>query len=327
MPPLPSDSEVVVTGGAGFIGSNVVAGLNARGHTNITIVDRLGTGEKWKNLRGLAFRDCMGVDAFSGRMLAGAAPPPAAIIHMGACSATTETNADYLLENNYRYTRRVCEYALRNGCRLILASSAATYGDGGRGYSDDPGRAHELTPLNMYGMSKHMLDEWAIREGHYARMVGLKFFNVYGPREAHKGDMRSVVHKAYHEVLRTGAISLFRSDRPDYADGMQKRDFVFVGDAVGMILWFLDRPDRNGLYNCGTGTARTWLDLAHAVFAAMGRDGRINWIDLPPHLSGKYQYFTEADLTRLRAVGYDRAFTPLEDGVRQYASWLMAGNP
>ncbi len=327
MPPLPKDAPIVVTGGAGFIGSNVVAELNRRGHSNITIVDRLGRGGKWRNLQGLSFEDCIGVEAYAERLRSGSGPHPAAIVHMGACSATTEENADYLLENNYRCSRSICEYALGRGVRLVLASSAATYGDGSAGYSDDPGRAASLRPLNMYGMSKHLFDLWALRHGHYARVAGLKFFNVYGPREAHKGEMRSVVHKAYHEVLRTGTITLFRSDRSDYADGMQKRDFVYVGDAVEMILHFVEHPWANGLFNCGTGRARTWLDLAHAVFAAMGREPRINWIDLPAHLAGKYQYFTEADLARVRGAGYAREFTALEDGVRRYVEWLRAGNP
>lgn len=321
-------NTIIVTGGAGFIGSNVVAALNERGTANVVIVDHLGSTEKWKNLRGLAFEEFIPKDDFIAQVRASAHKAPRAIIHMGACSATTELDADYLMANNVAYTRTLCEWSLREKFRLVLASSAATYGDGSQGYSDDDAVTPTLHPLNMYGYSKQFFDEWALRHGHYDKIVGLKFFNVYGPREAHKGNMRSVVHKAYHEVLEKGTIRLFKSDRADYADGMQQRDFVYVRDAVEVMLHFLDKPEIGGLYNCGTGTPRTWLDLAHAVFSAMGRAPQIEWIDLPPSLRGKYQYFTQADPAKLRAKGhYGMAFTTLEAGVAAYVKWLDAGNP
>lgn len=314
----------VVTGGAGFIGSNLVAALNARGHDEVLVVDRLGTGEKWKNLRGLRVADVVDKDDFLAAVVARRAPVPRAVFHMGACSATTERDADYLLRNNTHCSRALCAWALEVGARFVVASSAATYGDGSLGYSDADGVTPTLRPLNMYGFSKQLFDEWALRAGHYRAIAGLKFFNVFGPGEAHKGDMRSVVHKAYHEVRARGVISLFRSARPDIRDGEQQRDFVYVKDAVAVMLHLLDHPGANGLFNCGTGRARTWLDLAHAVFAAMGRPPRIEWIDMPPALAGKYQYFTQAEMGKLRATGFERPFTPLEDAVAEYVRHLDA---
>jgi len=312
------DRQIIVTGGAGLIGSNLVLELNRWGIRNIVIVDRLGCGEKWKNLRGLAYENVVDKDDFLREVLAGTVPHADAVFHMGACSATTERDADYLLRNNYHYTRHLCEWALGTGARFITASSAATYGDGSLGYQDDDAVTPRLQPLNMYGYSKQMFDEWALNEGHYEKIVGLKFFNVFGPREGHKGDMRSVVHKAYHELLEKGHISLFRSAHPDYEDGRQMRDFVYVKDAVKVMLYFMDNREIGGLFNCGTGRAQTWLDLTDAIFAAMGREPKINWIDMPPALAGKYQYYTQADTTKLQAAGFSEPFTPLRDSVADY---------
>jgi ADP-L-glycero-D-manno-heptose 6-epimerase len=315
---------IVVTGGAGFIGSNIVAALNERGQDDVLIVEQLGTDDKWKNLRGLRYLDVIDKDQYIADVRQGRATTPRAIIHMGACSATTERNADYLLANNYHYSRTLAEWALQIGARYIGASSAATYGDGARGYSDSDAVTPTLRPLNMYGYSKQMFDEWALRHGYYRQLVGLKFFNVFGPGENHKGDMRSVVNKAYREVLTSGTISLFRSTHPDYADGCQKRDFVYVKDAVAVVLFLLDRPEINGLFNCGTGEARTWLDLAHAVFTAMGREPRINWIQMPESLALKYQNYTKADPAKLRAAGFNQPFLPLEAAVADYIRHLAA---
>lgn len=316
-------APIVVTGGAGFIGSNIVAALNERGH-EVIVVDRLGTGEKWKNLRHLRLADALDKDHFLRAVEERRFPKCDAIFHMGACSATTERDADYLLRNNYRYTRVLCEWALETGARFITASSAATYGDGSLGYSDEDAITPTLRPLNMYGFSKQLFDEWALREGHYSHIVGLKFFNVFGPGEAHKGDMRSVPHKAYHEVLEHGRISLFRSGHPDYRDGEQMRDFVYVKDAVDVALHFFDNRNVSGLFNCGTGKARTWLDMAHAIFAAMNRAPEIRWVDMPAALAGKYQYYTQADATKLRRAGYRKEFTTLEESVKDYVSFLQA---
>lgn len=309
---------IVVTGAAGFIGRNVVAELNRRGHDNLLLVDRLGTDEKWNNLVGLLFEDIVDPDTYLGMIESSAPPPTDAIIHLGACSATTERDADYLLRNNYHYTRTLCEWCLREHVRFVYASSAATYGDGSRGYSDEDRATPGLRPLNMYGYSKHMFDLWALKNNLFGRIVGLKYFNVYGPYEDYKGDMRSVVHKAYHQILNTGEVTLFKSYLPDYADGEQKRDFIYVRDAVDVTLHFVENRQRGGLFNCGTGQARTWLDLANATFAAMNRQPSIRFIDMPEALRGKYQYFTQADPAKLRRAGYTADFTSLEDGIRDY---------
>ena len=257
---------IIVTGAAGFIGRNSVGELNSRGYANLILVDKLGTDEKWKNLRGLQFEDLISPDALLANVLNEHLSDCQSIIHLGACSATTERDADYLLENNYRYTRRLCEFSLRHAIRFIYASSAATYGDGSLGYSDEDAATKTLKPLNMYGYSKHMFDLWALGSGALKQIVGLKYFNVFGPFEDHKGDMKSVVAKAYREIQDTGKVRLFRSANPDYADGEQMRDFVYVKDAVAVTLHFLEHRDLGGLFNCGTGKARTWIDLMNAVF-------------------------------------------------------------
>jgi len=314
----------IVTGGSGFIGSNIVAALNARGDENVVVVDDLGCDEKWKNLVGLKYDDFLDKDTFRRLILDNKLSNISAIFHMGACSATTETNAAYLADNNYQVTRELCEWSLRSGTRFIYASSGATYGDGALGYSDDDQVTPSLNPLNMYGYSKHMFDLWALRNNLLKKIVGLKFFNVYGPREDHKGDMRSVVHKAYGQICETGAVKLFKSYKPEYRDGEQVRDFVFVKDAVNVCLHFDLNREVSGLFNVGTGKCRTWLDLANAVFTAMNRKPNVEFIDMPETLRPKYQYHTEADVHKLREAGYKQSFTSLEDGVRNYVQdYLM----
>jgi ADP-L-glycero-D-manno-heptose 6-epimerase len=311
--------RIVVTGGAGFIGSNLVRALNARGQDNILVVDDLGKDAKWRNLRGLEFADYLEKDDFRFAVRHDALSDIDAVFHLGACSSTTETNASFLADNNYRFSVELCEWCLDHDARFIYASSAATYGDGAQGYSDAPELMPSLRPLNPYGFSKHLFDLWAARRGLLQDSIaGLKYFNVYGPGEAHKGDMRSMIHKAWGQIRETGRVRLFRSHRPDYPDGGQDRDFLHVRDAVAATLYFHDRRDVNGLYNCGTGRARTWNDLAHAVFAAMNRPPEIEYIDMPEAIRDAYQYHTEADLTRLREAGFEDEFTSLEEGVREY---------
>lgn len=314
-----ANQQIVVTGAAGFIGANVVQALNSRGHDNLLLVDRLGSDQRWKNLLECSYEDLVSPESFLQCLKTDALGTPLAVVHLGACSATTEANADYLLENNYRYTRTLCQWCLDRGVRFVYASSAATYGDGALGYSDDDRLTPRLRPLNMYGYSKHMFDLWALRRGLMNRIAGLKYFNVFGPLEDHKADMRSVVHKSFEQIGQRGYVELFKSHRADYADGEQKRDFIYVKDAVAVTLWFMDHPDRNGLFNCGSGLARSWNDLAKAAFAAMNRPADIRYIDMPPALRGKYQYFTQADLTKLRSAGYDARFTSLEEAVEEYA--------
>ncbi len=314
----------IVTGGAGFIGSNLVQALNGRGADRILVVDHLNHPGKEANLKRLRFEDFLDKGEFRERVRKGQAPRVKALFHLGACSSTTVVDDAYLRDNNFLYTRELCEWALRNGIRFVYASSAATYGDGRKGYSDDDAVTPTLEPLNAYGRSKQLLDCWALETGALRRIAGLKYFNVYGPGEDHKGDMRSMVNKSYHQVLREGVIRLFRSDRPDFRDGEQKRDFVFIEDAVEMTLFFYEHPEVSGLFNCGTGEARTWLDLARAVFSAVGREPRIEFVEMPAAIRPAYQYFTQADMRKARRAGYCRPFCSLEEGVRRYLrNYLM----
>ena len=310
--------NVIVTGGAGFIGSAFVWKLNRQGIDDILIVDDLGDGDKWKNLVGLRYSDYLHKDDFLSRIERGAlAFAPDAVIHMGACSATTERDAEYLMRNNYAYSRALAKWSVEKNARFLYASSAATYGDGARGFDDDAS-IDSLQPLNMYGYSKHLFDLHAQRTGLFDRIVGLKFFNVFGPNEYHKGKMTSVVYNAYHQVIADRRIRLFESDRADYADGEQRRDFVYIKDCVDVLWWLLTHPHVNGLFNLGTGVARTWNDLAGAVFDAMTRPAAIEYIPLPQALAGKYQYFTQAATAKLASAGCPVAFHSLEDSVSDY---------
>jgi ADP-L-glycero-D-manno-heptose 6-epimerase len=316
----------IVTGGAGFIGSAFIWRLNQAGIDKIVIVDDLGSSEKWKNIRQLRYADYVQRDAFLRMLEKTALPwPLTAVVHLGACSNTTERDAEFLMRNNFKYSQTLCQAALEHGVRFINASSAATYGDGSQGFSDRLDRLHSLTPLNMYGYSKHLFDLWLVRKGLLGQAVSLKFFNVYGPNEYHKGSMRSVVCKAWHEISASGRLRLFRSNHPDYPDGGQLRDFIYVKDCVELLVWFLSQDSVRGLYNVGTGTARTWNDLARAVFLAMGRETRIEYVDMPEDLRGGYQNFTEADMAWTERLSCPVRMHSLEDGVRDYVCRYLAG--
>jgi len=317
-------ARFIVTGGAGFIGSNLVRALNGRGETDVVVVDHLNHPAKQRNLDALTCREYVEKDIFRVALRGGDVAAVDTVFHLGACSSTTETDEAYLDDNNVGYTRDLCKWCLANGARFIYASSAATYGDGSRGYSDDEAMIPQLEPLNLYGCSKQSFDLWALEQGLLDRIVGLKYFNVYGPGEDHKGNMRSVVNKAYGQIMETGELGLFKSHRPDYEDGKQERDFVYVRDAVDVTLHFHDHRDISGIFNCGTGRARTWLDLGRAIFAAMGREANIRFIDMPESIRDKYQYHTEADVTKLRAAGYAAPFTSIEDGVRDYVQGYLS---
>lgn len=316
---------ILVTGGAGFIGSAIVAELNARGVDDILIVDVLGKDERWKNLRNLSYTDYMEAEDFSEMVSdTDLQIDLDAIIHMGACSDTTEADCSYLVRNNYEFSKLLAGWALELDARFIYASSAATYGDGEKGFADDEDMLETLRPLNMYGYSKHMFDLWCKRQGLLNRFVGIKYFNVFGPNEYHKASMRSFVIPAFEQISETGSVRLFKSLRPDYKDGEQLRDFIYVKDAVDMTLFFLENQEASGIFNVGTGNARNWNDLAKATFAAMGQDPEIKFIDMPEHLQGKYQYFTQATMDKLRAAGYDKDTTTLEDAVTDYVqNYLM----
>jgi ADP-L-glycero-D-manno-heptose 6-epimerase len=323
------NGRILVTGGAGFIGSALVHALNQRGHNDIVVTDVLGQDEKWKNLVPLKFADYVEAPAFRQRLHAhaGSFGKFSAVFHLGACSATTEKNATYLADNNYEFTKELAAWTLGQHGRFIYASSAATYGDGAQGMDDKSADLAALRPLNMYGYSKHLFDLYAHRHGFLDQVVGVKYFNVFGPNEDHKADMRSLVNKAFQQILVTGRVQLFKSHKPEYKDGEQMRDFLYVKDAVEMTIHFAERATAaGGLYNLGSGEANTWLTLARAIFAALGREPSIEFIDMPEVLRGKYQYYTRADISKLRETGYDRAMTPLAEAVRDYVQgYLVTG--
>jgi ADP-L-glycero-D-manno-heptose 6-epimerase len=324
----------VVTGGAGFIGSNIVAALDDRRPGSVLVCDRLRDGVKWLNLAKRELIDVVPPEelfAFLDRHPADIE----AVIHMGAISSTVETDADRIITNNYRLSLGLWRWCALNQVRLIYASSAATYGDGSKGFDDDasPAALAALRPLNAYGWSKNLFDRRVARlvaahEAAPPQWAGLKFFNVYGPNEYHKGGQKSVAVQIYERIARGEAARLFESHRADYADGGQLRDFIWVGDCVEIVLWLLDHPGVSGLFNCGTGKARSFADLAGAVFAALGRKAKIDYVPMPESLRDKYQYFTEARMNRLRAAGYGRPFVALEDGIARYVrDYLAADDP
>jgi ADP-L-glycero-D-manno-heptose 6-epimerase len=317
---------MVVTGGAGFIGSAIVWKLNKLGQNKIIIVDELGTDDKWKNLVPLKYEDFIHKDDFISMIIdRDISFEITAIIHMGANSSTTEKDADHLFSNNYLYTQELAKYCLEKNVRFIYASSAATYGDGSLGFDDDENKLETLRPLNMYGYSKQMFDLWAKRSGSFDKIVGLKYFNVYGPNEYHKWDMRSVVHKAFEQIRDTRKVKLFKSLNPKYNDGEQLRDFIYIRDAVDMTLFFLDKPNINGLFNLGIGKSRTWNDLVTSIFKALNKPVNIEYIDLPEHLREKYQYFTEANMNKIKKAGYNLSISSLEDGVSDYVKNYLLG--
>jgi ADP-L-glycero-D-manno-heptose 6-epimerase len=325
---LGSGARVLVTGGAGFIGSALVEALNRRGVRDILVVDLLGRDEKWKNLRPLVYRDFVEGPDFMRelRERPGRLGEFDFIFHLGACSATTEPDASYLALNNYGLTRDLCRFALEQNARFVYASSAATYGDGTQGMDDAETELEKYRPLNAYGYSKQMFDLHAREVGVLDSIVGLKYFNVFGPNEYHKGEMRSLVCKAYQQILQTGVIRLFKSYRPEYPDGGQQRDFLYVKDAVAMTIHLAETPAAGGLYNLGAGVARTWLDLAQALFASMELPPKIEFIDMPDNLRSQYQYHTQAEIGRLRESGYTSAVTSLEDAVGDYVrNYLQPG--
>ncbi len=311
----------IVTGGAGLIGSATVWGLNQRGIDDILVVDQLRESIKWQNLCALKFADYLEKNAFREdiRMDKLNAKTIDAIIHLGACSSTTESDASYLIDNNFNYTKELATFAAKNEIQLIYASSCATYGDGTAGYKDDEDKLETLRPLNMYGYSKHLFDLWAKRQGLLRHITGLKFSNVYGPNEQHKGEQRSVVCKAYEQITAYGGkMKLFKSHSPKYADGEFMRDFLYVKDAVDMILFLINHREHHGIYNIGSGRAETWNALANAIFSALELPPNIEYVDMPKNLRNRYQYYTRAPMEKFRGLGYQQKPTSLNDAVADY---------
>lgn len=315
---------ILITGGAGFIGSALAWALNQQGREDIFLADFLQSDEKWKNLVALRYEDYFEADDLLELLDDGVLNGVGTVLHLGACSATTEKDCRYLIHNNYEYSKALAQWSLEQGARFVYASSAATYGDGSLGMDDRLEDLNALRPLNMYGYSKHMFDLWAKRIGILDQIVGVKYFNVFGPNENHKGDMRSVVHKAFAQIEETGSVNLFKSDRPEYADGGQMRDFLYVKDAIEMTLHLAATPTAGGLYNLGSGKANTWVSLVSPIFEAMGKPVDIRFVDMPEQLKGKYQYFTQADTTRLQQSGYKGCRYTLAEAVTDTVKHYLA---
>lgn len=309
-------AKIVVTGGAGFIGSNLIQALNNEGITEILVVDHLDLELKKKNLDSLKYNDYLDRDEFLPWLDKEERGGVETIFHLGAATDTREKDLEFLIRNNTLYSKRIFDFCARNKTRLIYASSAATYGAGEKGYSD---LERNLKPLNYYGYSKYLFDE-LVREAEIKpkQLVGLKFFNVYGPNEYHKGAMASIVSKCLSEIIETGKFTVFKSRRADVKDGEQKRDCIYVKDVVRAMLFFLKKPNLSGIFNVGTGKARSFLDLAYAVFNTLKLKPKIDFVEMPPEIKDQYQYFTQADLSSLRAVGYKERFFELEEGIKDY---------
>lgn len=309
---------IILTGGAGFIGSCFLKKLNDEGYNDILVVDRLGEADKWKNLVGKRFIDVMHRDVFREQMRKNALSEEIdAVVHFGACSATTEKNADYLLDNNYVFSKEIAEFALNRDAKFIYASSAATYGMGENGYSDKC-ESIKLKPLNMYGYSKLLFDLWIEEQDLLDKVTGIKFFNVFGPNEYHKSKMTSMVYKAFAQINETNKIKLFKSNSPEYKDGEQMRDFVYIKDVIEVLYFIFENNINAGILNIGAGKAQSWNELATAVFMALDKKVDIEYIDMPQDLSRQYQNFTLADLSKLRSNQIDYDFMPLNDSVKDY---------
>lgn len=307
--------KIIVTGGAGFIGSALVWRLNQLGQSDILIVDRLDSSDKWKNLAPLQFADYQDADDFIANLAQ--FDKTEILLHLGACSATTERDSQFMMRNNYEFTKQLANWSVEKGIRFIYASSAATYGDGENGMEDGVANLEKLRPLNVYGYSKHLFDLYAKRNNLFETIVGLKYFNVFGPNENHKDDMRSLVNKAFAQIRDTGKLQLFKSANPAYKDGEFGRDFVYVKDVVDMTLHFAENKI-GGLFNVGSGQMHTWNELAKAIFNALDLPPEIEYVEMPQHLRDRYQYYTQADITHIRATGYEKEMTSLHESVADY---------
>ncbi|MDR3244329.1 MAG: ADP-glyceromanno-heptose 6-epimerase [Elusimicrobiota bacterium] len=313
---------IVLTGAAGFIGSCFLWKLNKEQINDILVVDNLDNSDKWKNLLNKRYLDYMQKEDFIRAVINRQIPKPQHIIHLGACSSTILTDSNYYIKNNYEYSKILALWAFELGIPFLYASSAATYGGGEAGYDDDISKLNDLSPLNMYGYSKLMFDLWLLNNKYMNKAAGVKFFNVFGPNEYHKGEMSSIICKNYDEVSQKGLLKLFKSYKSEYKDGGQKRDFIYIKDAVEALYFLFKNPDKTGIFNLGTGKARTWNDIAKSMFASVGRKENIEYIDMPDYLKSKYQYFTQANMDNLRNAGFKAPFSELEDSVKDYCSYL-----
>lgn len=318
-------ASILITGGAGFIGSALLYELNKRGEKNILITDVEWDEARERHLAPLCYQERMSAEALLMALEEGnpVLKDIKTIFHLGACSSTTESNRDFLMKNNFEYTRTLADWALKRGVRFVYASSAATYGDGSAGMEDGVENLDQLRPLNLYGESKHLFDLYARDQGWFSQIVGLKYFNVFGPNEDHKKEMRSLVCKAYEQIVESGKVRLFKSYRPEYRDGEQKRDFIYIKDAVAMTLHLAESPQASGLFNIGAGVARSWVDLATALFAALEQKPLIEFIEMPETIRAQYQYYTCANISRLRATGYQKNITSLEEAVLDYVQGYL----
>ena len=322
----------IITGGSGFIGSAICWRLNTLGVHDILLIDTDVNGTKQNNLSGLDYADFIDRDTFLNKIKKGAINYKVdSIYHMGACSSTTEDNMEFLMENNVEYSKELGKWCLKNNTKYIYASSGATYGAGELGFSDSIELIPELKPLNKYGLSKQLFDLWVIENNYENKFTGLKYFNVFGPNENHKGDMKSMINKSYNRIIETGSLKLFRSLNPDFKDGEQKRDFIYIKDAVEMTLFFdpFNEAGKNftGIYNIGSGIANTWLTVANAVFSALGKKPEIEFIDIPDNLKNQYQYYTKADVSKLKNTGYENECMPITDSICEYVKeYLMKDN-
>ncbi len=311
---------IIVTGGAGLIGSATIWALNKKGREDIIVVDDVTHDEKEHNLAPLKYEVLVGISEFREKLKNGEYNDQniEGIIHLGACSATTEKNWDYLLDNNVQYTEEIIRWCVDRGARCVYASSAQTYGHGEHGYEDDHDLFDQLKPFSLYGKSKLDVDIWARDAGYLSEIVGIRYFNIFGPNEWHKEGMQSVMCKKFPELKADEPMTLFRSYNDEFQDGESKRDFMYVKDAVDVTLFFLENKDANGVFNVGNGTARSWNDVAKAMFSALGKEPKIEYIDMPEELRGNYQYFTQANIKKLRAAGYSGTFWSLEDSITDY---------
>ncbi len=317
--------KIVVTGGAGFIGSCLLWKLNQKGISDILVVDHLGESEKWRNLVNKEFTDYIEKEDFLNMVCAGKIGKGIElIVHFGACTSTTCTDATYMIKNNYEYSKALAQFAFKRRVPFLYASSAATYGIGDQGYSDEDGVTPRLKPLNIYGYSKQLFDLWLLKHDLVKRATGFKFFNVFGPNEYHKGEMMSVIAKSFDKILKERKIRLFKSQREDYADGEQKRDFIYVKDAVEVVYYFIEHPHKTGIFNVGTGSAHTWNELAEAIFKALGLPVKIEYFDMPLSIRDNYQYYTQAELTKLNSSGLKHNFFDFSEAVKDYVGYLKS---